>query len=375
MKVAYVHDVIYPHVKGGAEKRVWEVSRRLADRGHEVHIFGMKFWDGKDIVERDGVHLHGICGPGKLYVGGRRSIGAAIRFSTKLLSSFRGDFDVIDAQQFPYLPCFSAMVHSKLRRAPLVITWHEVWGDYWREYLGRMGLLGMLAEMGTVRLPEKIIPVSERVREDLIGMGVAAERMEVVGNGVDLEKIASVEEKFKVYDVVYVGRLSRHKRVDLLIEAASLLKDEIPDMRCGIVGDGPEMSALTRLAEELNMGENIDFVGFLDAEEDVIAMMKSSKIFVLPSMREGFGISVLEANACGLPAVVVDAEKSAAADLIKEGVNGSVCDPSASSIASKMAELLRGDSYKQMSSSSQDLVKGHGWDEIAKKVEDVYERL
>lgn len=47
MKIAYVHDVIYPHVKGGAEKRVWEISRRLADRGHEVHIFGMKYWEGR----------------------------------------------------------------------------------------------------------------------------------------------------------------------------------------------------------------------------------------------------------------------------------------------------------------------------------------
>ena len=375
MKIAYVHDVIYPHVKGGAEKRVWEVSRRLADRGHEVHIFGMKFWDGKDIAERDGVRLHGICGPGKLYVGGRRSIGSAIRFSTKLLSSFKGDFDVIDAQQFPYLPCFPAMVHSKLRRAPLVITWHEVWGDYWREYLGRMGLLGMLVEKGTVRLPKKIIPVSERVREDLIGMGVAADRLEVVGNGVDLEQIRSVEANEPIYDAIYVGRLSSHKRVDLLIEAASLLKDEIPDIRCRIVGDGPEMPALTRLAEELNMGKNVDFVGFLDAEEDVISMMKSSKIFVFPSMREGFGISVLEANACGLPAVVVDAEKSAASSLIKEGVNGLVSEPSAPSIALKMAELLGGDSYKRMSSSSKDLAKGYGWDEITKKVEDVYERL
>ena len=133
MKIAYVHDVIYPHVKGGAEKRVWEISRRLADRGHEVHIFGMKYWDGEAVIERDGVHLHGVCDPGNLYVDGRRSIKTAIRFSSKLLSSFKGDFDVVDAQQFPYLPCFSAKLFCTLKRTLLVITWHEVWGDYWDE--------------------------------------------------------------------------------------------------------------------------------------------------------------------------------------------------------------------------------------------------
>lgn len=90
MKIAYVHDVIYPYVKGGAERRVWEVSRRLAGRGHEVHIFGMKHWQGDDLVERDGVFLHGVCPPGSLYVGGRRSISAAVRFSARLLPKLRG---------------------------------------------------------------------------------------------------------------------------------------------------------------------------------------------------------------------------------------------------------------------------------------------
>lgn len=375
MKIAYIHDVIYPHVKGGAEKRVWEISRRLADRGHEVHIFGMKLWDGEDIVEREGVHLHGVCDPVDLYVDGKRSIKAAIRFSSKLLLSFKGDFDVIDAQQFPYLPCYSAKVHSKLGRTPLVITWHEVWGNYWREYLGIKGLLGMMVERGAFKLPDRIIPVSERVREDLAAMGVRAEKMEVVPNGVDQQKIDSVEVKEQVYDVIYVGRLSSHKRVDLLINAVSLVREDMPKIRCGIVGDGPELAELTRIAEELKVKENVDFLGFLDSEEELIAKMKSSKIFVLPSTREGFGISLLEANACGLPAVVVNARKSAAASLIKEGVNGLVCDLSARSMASKIEDVLKNNFYKKMSGSSKEFAKGYDWEEIASRAEAVYEKL
>lgn len=375
MKIAYIHDVIYPHVKGGAEKRVWEISRRLADRGHEVHIFGMKLWDGEDIVEREGVHLHGVCDPVDLYVDGKRSIKAAIRFSSKLLLSFKGDFDVIDAQQFPYLPCYSAKVHSKLGRTPLVITWHEVWGNYWREYLGIKGLLGMMVERGAFKLPDRIIPVSERVREDLAAMGVRAEKMEVVPNGVDQQKIDSVEVKEQVYDVIYVGRLSSHKRVDLLINAVSLVRKDMPKIRCGIVGDGPELAELTRIAEVLKVKENVDFLGFLDSEEELIAKMKSSKIFVLPSTREGFGISLLEANACGLPAVVVNARKSAAASLIKEGVNGLVCDLSARSMASKIEDVLKNNFYKKMSDSSKEFAKGYDWGKIASRAEAVYEKL
>ncbi|OPY53618.1 MAG: UDP-D-galactose:(glucosyl)lipopolysaccharide-1,6-D-galactosyltransferase [Methanosaeta sp. PtaU1.Bin055] len=375
MKIAYVHDVIYPYVKGGAERRVWEVSRRLAGRGHEVHIFGMKHWQGDDLVERDGVFLHGVCPPGSLYVGGRRSISAAVRFSARLLPKLRGDFDVIDAQQFPYLPCFSAKLQSLRRGAPLVITWHEVWGDYWREYLGKMAPLGILVERGALRLPERIIPVSERVRADLLGMGVGADRMEVVKNGVDLDRIGSVGAEETLYDVIYVGRLSAHKRVDLLIEAVGLLREAIPEIRCGIVGDGPEMAAHRRLVRDRGLEENVDLLGFLEDEDDLIAKMKAARIFVLPSTREGFGISVLEANACGLPAVVVDSEKSAAADLIREGKNGVLCRPSASSIASKVEGLLAGGGYKRMAGPSKEIAKGYDWSIIVGRLEGAYEEL
>ncbi len=375
MKIAYVHDVIYPHVKGGAEKRVWEVARRLADRGHEVHIFGMKYWEGEDVVEKEGVRLHGVCEQMDLYVNGKRSTKAAIRFSSKLLFNFDGDFDIIDAQQFPYLPCFSAKFHSKLRQIPLAITWHEVWGDYWHEYLGRTGILGRWVEAGAARLPEKIIPVSEHVREDLLAMGVRADKMEMIPNGVDLQKIVSVEAEGALYDVLYVGRLSRHKRIDLLIKAVSLVKEDIPDIKCGIIGDGPEMVELTRLAEELKIEENVAFLGFLDAEEEVIAGMKSSKVFVLPSTREGFGISVLEANACGLPAVVVDSKKNAAVSLIKEGVNGTLCNLSARSMALEIEKLLKNDLYKKMVDLSKENAKKYEWDEVVNKTERAYEKL
>jgi glycosyltransferase involved in cell wall biosynthesis len=375
MKIAYVHDVIYPHVKGGAEKRVWEISRRLADRGHEVHIFGMKYWEGEDVVEREGVHLHGICASQDIYVDGKRSIKAAVHFSWKLLWSLRGDFDLIDAQQFPYLPCFSAKFHSKLRRVPLVITWHEVWGDYWSEYLGRWAVLGRWVEKGTLHLPEIIIPVSESVRDDLISMGIDGDKMEVVPGGVDLEKIYDIRPEEKIYDTIYVGRLSEHKRVDLLLKAVKMARGGRPDIRCAIIGDGPERENLGKLAKELKIEENVDFMGFLEREEEVIAGMKSSKIFVLPSTREGFGLSVLEANACGLPAVVVKARKNAAASLVKDGINGAICDLSARSMASKIEALLIDESYKKMSDSSIEFARAYDWGEIAKRTENVYEKL
>jgi len=113
-------------VKGGVEKRIHEVSGRLVERGHEVHVYGMRFWDGPVVIERDGVVFHGVC-PGK-----------ALRFGAPVLRPlFSSGADVIDCQNFPYFSCFSAKAASVVWGVPLVVTWHEVWGDYWYDYLGR----------------------------------------------------------------------------------------------------------------------------------------------------------------------------------------------------------------------------------------------
>ncbi|WP_367884760.1 glycosyltransferase [Thermococcus sp. JCM 11816] len=98
----------------------------------------------------------------------------------------------------------------------------------------------------------------------------------------------------------------REKNVELLVRAVQILKTEIPDIKVLIIGgDGPERRRLERLSEELNLVENVDFKGFLDEYEAVISHMKASRVFVLPSIREGFGITALEANASGIPVVTV----------------------------------------------------------------------
>ncbi|MGH9051466.1 MAG: glycosyltransferase family 4 protein, partial [Acidimicrobiia bacterium] len=78
LKIGFIYDVIYPYVKGGVEKRVWELARNLAAAGHDVHVFGMRFWHGPAVIQREGVHLHGVCRPMPLYTkSGRRSIRQA----------------------------------------------------------------------------------------------------------------------------------------------------------------------------------------------------------------------------------------------------------------------------------------------------------
>ena len=103
MKIAMVYDAIYPWVKGGGEKRIYELSKRLVAQGHEVHLFGLNWWRGPEIIEKNDIILHGVCDKMELYVNGRRSISEAIIFSIKLLPALaRERYDIIDVTAFPY---------------------------------------------------------------------------------------------------------------------------------------------------------------------------------------------------------------------------------------------------------------------------------
>ena len=256
----------------------------------------------------------------------------------------------------------------------MVITWHEVWDDYWYEYLGKKGVFGKVVEKMTTHLTDKIIAVSERTKKDLerIGVGVR-EEIRIIPNGTDFGKIGRIKASDEESNVIFAGRLIKEKNVDVLIKTVNLVKKEIPDVKCMIIGDGPEKRTLEKLAYDLGLENNLEFTGFLDDYDEVIAYMKLSKVFVLPSTREGFGIVALEANACGLPVVTVNHKMNAACDFIANGETGFICALSEVDIAEK---ILRGlNRRRDMKRICIESAKRHDWDNIVNTTEKVYEKI
>jgi len=370
MRFAFVYDVIYPSVKGGVEKRVWELAIRLTDRGHVVHIFGMKFWEGEDTVIRDGVTLHGVCPSRSLYTAGRRRIGEALYFSAHLFLPLLKEkkFDLIDCQQFPLLPCISARFISALRKTPLVITWHEVWGDYWNEYLGRLGFIGKVTERGIASFGSPTIAISGTTAsrfKDLFGKPVSA----VIPIGIDIDKINAQSPSTEQSDIIFVGRLIKEKNADLLMRAVALSLPEYPDLRVLLIGEGPEEKKIQNMIKQKNLEGFVRLHSFYDNHDDLIAALKSSKIFVLPSTREGFGISALEALACGLPVITSNHPANAIRDLINEN-NGFLCSLSAEDLADTICQGLR--RYKEMRNACIVSAESYDWERITSDVEAFY---
>jgi len=373
MRIAFIIDTLYPFELGGAHKRVWEIGRRLSD-DHDVHVFGMKYWEGADSIRQDGMVYHGVCQKRELYSNGRRSFSQPIIFAASLLKEIRGmDFDIIDCQKSGYFHFFSAKYLELRTNATLIGTFNEVWGDYWDEYLGIFGRIGKLIENQTLKLPSHIITISNQNQSELIGLGYSSNNITVIPDGIGFQEINQASPSNTSFDVLYAGRLARHKNVDLLLKAIKVASSQ-PDtpISCGIIGKGPEMEELKRQSEILGLSEQVEFLGFLEDIDDVYSYMKSAKVFVLPSSREGAGLVTLEANACGTPSITPRFEMNAATEVIDHGTNGYLCDPDPKSMASSILETIQ-----QSPNMREDCIKyskEFEWGVIAESTEQVYEQ-
>lgn len=374
LRIGLVYDALYPYITGGAEKRYHELATRLAER-HEVHALTWQFWDGPAEMVQDGITLHGVGRPPALYgADGKRTVREAVAFSARLLPVLlRQRWDVVDCSATPYLPLYAAWLGTRLTRTPLVATWHEFWGQHWHDYLPHRPVVARIArtlESGSRRLGDVTVPVSEFTA---LRMGLpAGDEERIVGNGVDLGTIRAVRRSGKRIDVLFVGRLIDEKRVDLLLEAIHALAGRLPELRCTVIGEGPERAALEGRALRLGIAERVTFTGRTDGSR-VYSAMKAASVLVMPSIREGFGITVAEAQACGTVPIVVRSPMSGAAALVRDGVDGLVCDPTAASLAEALTRLLADPARMAvMSREARRAARRYDWDLLASRMEQVY---
>ncbi len=379
MRIAILSDAILPYHQGGKETIHFERSTRLAQRGHTVDIYTMHWWPERARrIERDGVRLHAIMPRVKLYTrGGRRSIWQAVAFglaSIRLLWS--EPFDVLDVDQFPFLHIFPARLVCRLRRRPMTLTWHEVWSrTYWRRYMGWLGPVGHWLQRQTVRRAGALFADSALTADRLATeLGVPKERILYLPPcGIEsLHRSRPAPEDLPAaFDCILVGRLLAHKHVDVLIRALATL----PGVTCLALGSGPERARLEQLAGALGVRERITFDSVATPAE-VLSRLRQARLFVLPSTREGFGIAVWEANACGLPALVVRHPDNAALELVEDGLNGFVCELDPVEIAATIRGYLADpQGQARMRDGARRRAASYSWERHTSRVEGALQAL
>lgn len=326
MKIAFVSDGVYPYFIGGKEKRLHELSTRLARRGHDVHIYTMHWWDSpRRMIREHGVTLHAIAKKRPLYKGDKRSIMQGIMFGLACLKLARVRADVIDVDHMPFFPIFGAWLAHFFYRRPLVGTWHEALSRQdWRDYMGAAGTLSFVIERVSIWLPKHIVAASEHTRQNLAQFHSRERGVSVVASGIDTTMLAAITPTDAPCDILYVGRLVKDKQVNVLLDAFALVLAQKPDIQFVIVGDGIERQNLEAQAQDLGIAHNVTFTGRVARDEDIYSYMKRARVFASASVREGFGIVTIEAIACGTPVVVSNSEANAAKDLVDDGMTGSV---------------------------------------------------
>ncbi|WP_017342125.1 glycosyltransferase family 4 protein [Halorubrum sp. T3] len=373
MRIAFVSNVVYPYVTGGAEKRIHEIGTRLTDQGHEVTVYGRHFWDGPAEITHEGMTLRAVAPEADLYEEDRRSITEALDFAARALPPLRrrlrnDEHDVVVASVFPYFPVLSAKIASIRTDTPLVTTWHEVWGDYWDEYLGHLAPFGKVTERVTARTPQHPTAISAITADRLATIGPDRERIDIIPNGIDVEQVRTAPLPDREYDVLFAGRLIEHKNVDILLEAFDAIADT-RDVTLGIIGDGPERERLEAKRDALRHADRVEFLGFLDDYEDVLGHMRAADVFASPSIREGFGITFLEAMAADCTVIAADHPESAADEVIADA--GFLVDPTVDSLTERLDAALGG---TRPSTVPTDHARQYDWDTIAEKAETVYQR-
>lgn len=275
---------------GGAEVYLHELSKRWVAMGHQVTLFCGN--DGHDLRHEriDGVRVIRRGGFYLVY------LWAFLYYLLRL----RGRYDVIiDSENG--LPFFTPLY----AREKVFLLIHHVHQEVFRKSLAPpFSWLALFLErrlMPLVYRRTEVLTVSPSSKADILLHKLTTRDPHVVYNGVDLHTCIP-GKKAALPTILYLGRLTTAKSVHVLIHAAQTLVARLPDIRVVIAGDGPGKAALIKLTQKLGLEQVITFTGRV-SEPEKIRLYQSAWVFVNPSLIEGWGITTIEANACGTPVV------------------------------------------------------------------------
>ena len=352
MRIAQVCPAFYPQT-GGVETHVYEISKRLAGE-FEVDILTTvpvtRFREIKKVEEMNGFTVRRFMSFAPF---------GAYYFSPSLygyLKKNAGEYDIIHAHNYHAFP---ALFAALTKRKKLVFTphYHGRGGSLFRSFLLKPY---RFAGSTIFRKAEVVVCVSEYEKE-LVKRDFGVNAV-VIPNGVDMKKI-NAAKPFKSFDnfILYVGRIEKYKNLDVLVKSMKYLAD----MKLCIAGKGSFEKELRKIAEKAGVENRVKFLGFV-GEEEKYRWLKTCSVFVNLSQAESFGITVLEALACGKPAVV------GGESALKEFAEKFDCV----FVPDELSPEAVAEAVLKASEIKVDLdLSEYDWDVIAAKIADVYVSL
>lgn len=344
---------------GGAEAHLHQVFGRIARAGHDI-VALTSGWPGcEPRAELDGLEVHRA---GRRYTFSLH----APRYFRRHLAGRGFDVVVEDLNKVPlFTPWWSDL--------PVVLLVHHLFGaTAFREANPLLAAATWLLERPVPRVFEGVptIAVSDSTRKDLVRRGMDPERIEVVPNGVDVDRYTPLPaggERFPEPSLLFLGRLKRYKRIDLVLQAVARLADRGMEVTLRIAGAGDHAASLRSLADRLDLGPRVRFEGFV-TESRKLELLRRSWLHVLTSPKEGWGISNLEAAACGTPTVASDSP--GLRESVRDGETGRLVPHGDVDALTDTLEalLLDEDTRERMAVEARRFAERFSWDAAADRV-------
>ncbi len=354
---------------GGAEQVMHEHMKGWVKAGHNVTLFSSFFKGGRGQESLDGV---------KIIRHGSQIIGVHILAFLWYSFSKHENFDLV-VDQFHGIPFFTPLFVRKPKLAVLQEVAKEVWliNDLPRPFNILVGWIGYITEPLVFLFYKNMMFMvgSNSARDDLIKIGIHQSRITIVPHGVITPMIKKHPQKEKKKTVIFLGALTRDKGIEDALASFSLLNKE-RDYNFWVVGSGsPEyLQHLYRLAERLKIKDKVKLFGFV-SQEKKFDLLARSHVLVNPSVREGWGLVNIEANAMGTP--VVAYKSQGLVDSVNDGKSGILCDTNNPESLARNTEGLLSDprKYKDISQGAISWSKEFSWVKSKKLSLDIIEAL
>lgn len=369
-----LHD-FYPSI-GGAQTHTLALSRALRARGVDVMAVTRPHPGTPAYEEVQGIPTYRVGIRGGRTVAGLSYLIAGFA----ILARERHRYQILHCHQM-ISPMTLALMARALPGKRLVINPHGrgPCGDVAK--LTRLRpLTGKLRVAAALRWGDAFVAIAREIHDELRTMGAPEERIWDIVNGVDVDRFApaSPDERMNLRRrlglpdgrlVVFVGRLTIAKALDVLLNAWAQRDATLADAHLVIVGDGELRADLVRQAHALGIEQSVVFTG---GTNDASAYLRCCDAFVLPSRTEGMPVALLEAMACGLPCVATRVGGSA--EVIEDGIGGRLVAPEdAGALARALAEALATPVWG--THARQRIQDRYAIDTVAQRYVTMYERL
>jgi glycosyltransferase involved in cell wall biosynthesis len=378
MKIAMVDEWVAPRGRpffGGPDSRLISLCQHLKKK-NDIHIITSHIEGGERIEDHDGITVHRVGKKRNFTQRGdfleRLKFGSLVASKVKELKP-----DLVSPAGF--VSYEGGYVGAREIGVPSVVTVHEVWLGEWIRNMGLInGVIGHVLERHYLNYNfDGYIAVSNFTKQKLVDkVGVRPDNIEVVYNGIDPEIYRPAnEEKFSEPTVLTICRLVGYKRVQDLVRAIGILKDEYPDIRLKIIGIGPMEASLKEMADELKMNGNVEFLGKVAETNQLAEILQKSHVFALPSVAEGFGMVVVEAMASGVPFVA--SRIPPIEEVTEDGRGGLLFNPTDhEDLADKIRQLL-GDSTlaREKALEGAALSERYRWEVLSAHLEEYYRQI